>query len=527
MKHHKIFEKADSLSLKWKLIVYFLLFSAIMLVVLWFFQIVFLDKFYEAIKTSQVKKIVTTVSEHIGNKDLATEVANVCANNDVRISIYNVTDSSQPSLYMMSSNQSRTGVMQPSDDQSSQSTRSFWSVMGIPSQEQVEAMAELAHENGNSYFASNYSGVYAKMGQIIGNDIAGQIADGNQQGDHQAQRMLGVQLVSSSGTTYMISVDATVSPITSTEQTLRIQLGIITIILILLTLIISFYVAKRLSKPITKINESAKELSKGNYDVVFDGKGYEEIAELNTTLNYMTRELSKVEGLRRELIANISHDLRTPLTMITGYAEVMRDVPGEKSDENIQTIIDEAKRLTTLVSDLMNISKLESGVLTITPKKYNLSASIRSIFERVSRLVERDNLNLILEVESDVFVFADEVKMSQVIYNLINNAINYSGDDKTIIVRQTVKGKKVRIDVIDHGIGIERDKLPLIWDRYYKADKTHKRAKIGTGLGLSIVKKILELHKAEYGVLSEFGKGSDFWFMIDTVEPKNNLKEVI
>ncbi|MGN0353172.1 MAG: sensor histidine kinase, partial [Roseburia sp.] len=108
-------------------------------------------------------------------------------------------------------------------------------------------------------------------------------------------------------------------------------------------------------------------------------------------------------------------------------------------------------------------------------------------------------------------------KIFQVIYNLVNNAINYAGEDKMVIVRQIVVGKRVRIEVIDHGEGIAEESLPYVWDRYYKVDKTHKRAVMGTGLGLSIVKNILELHDAAYGVKSEIGKGSTFWFELDTV----------
>lgn len=123
-----------------------------------------------------------------------------------------------------------------------------------------------------------------------------------------------------------------------------------------LALIFAAIMSKKVSKPIIKINESAKELAKGNVAVHFDGEGYREITELNDTLNYAAEELSKVENLRRELIANVSHDLRTPLTMITGYAEVMRDIPGENTPENVQIIIDEANRLTSLVNDMLDIS---------------------------------------------------------------------------------------------------------------------------------------------------------------------------
>ena len=216
--------------------------------------------------------------------------------------------------------------------------------------------------------------------------------------------------------------------------------------------------------------------------------------------------------MSRELIANVSHDLRTPLTMIIAYAEVMRDLPGENSPENVQVVIDEAERLTNLVNDLLDISKLQAGVMQKNAAVYNLTESIEAVLERYNKLKEKDGYSILFEYDRKVCVEADEYKIFQVIYNLINNAINYTGEDKTIWVRQLIKGDSVRIEVTDSGEGIAKDALPYVWDRYYKVDKTHKRAVMGTGLGLSIVKNVLELHDAKYGVESELGKGSTFWF---------------
>lgn len=238
---------------------------------------------------------------------------------------------------------------------------------------------------------------------------------------------------------------------------------------------------------------------------------------MSATLNYTVNELTKSERLQRELIANVSHDLRTPLTMITAYAEVMRDLPGENTPENVQVIIDEAKRLTGLVNDLLDISKLQAGVSEIKMAEYNLTNGVKAVMDRYAKLVEQQGYKIIFCYDQEVWVEADEFKIYQVLYNLVNNAVNYTGEDKTVTVSQVVNGGIVRIEVRDTGEGIAQDQLENVWDRYYKIDKNHKRAVMGTGLGLSIVKNILKQHDARYGVKSKPGQGSTFWFELKTI----------
>ena len=178
------------------------------------------------------------------------------------------------------------------------------------------------------------------------------------------------------GFEYIVLVESEITPVTSTVETLRFQLILITIIIILVSIFIAVITAHYLSKPIRETNEKAKQLAMQNYDITFKGGNYKELCELNDTLTYSAKELSKVDNLRKELIANISHDLRTPLTMITGYSEVMRDLPKENTPENVQIIIDEANRLSSLVNDLLDISKLESGAVSMQNSVFNLTECI-------------------------------------------------------------------------------------------------------------------------------------------------------
>ena len=239
---------------------------------------------------------------------------------------------------------------------------------------------------------------------------------------------------------------------------------------------------------------------------------------MSDSLTYASQELSKNDALQKELIANISHDLRTPLTMIVGYGEAMRDLPGENTPENVQVIIDETQRLSDLVNDLLDLSKLQAGTRKPVKEVFNLTDVIRETMGRYEKLTRKDGYSIELDCGETVYVLADKTMVLQVIYNLINNAINYTGEDRRVTVRQALTDEgKVRVSVMDSGEGIPADQLPLIWDRYYKVDKVHRRAMIGTGLGLSIVKSILEQHGNAYGVESQIGKGSTFWFEFDVI----------
>jgi signal transduction histidine kinase len=203
--------------------------------------------------------------------------------------------------------------------------------------------------------------------------------------------------------------------------------------------------------------------------------------------------------------------------MIKGYSEVMRDIPDENTPENVQVIIDETERLTELVNDMLDLSKIKAGTRKPEIEVFNLTETVSAVLTRYEKLTESKNYKISFEAEENVCVKADRTMLLQVIYNLVNNAVNYTGEDNVVMIKQTISGDRVRISVIDTGEGIGEEDIPYIWDRYYKVDKVHKRARVGTGLGLSIVKGILESHGALYGVDSIVGEGSTFWFELDAI----------
>lgn len=308
---------------------------------------------------------------------------------------------------------------------------------------------------------------------------------------------------------------AIISPVNATVSTLHLQLYLITAIMIIFALIISIIISKKISTPIEQLNDSAKKLSTGDYSTEFVGAGFVEIEELSNTLNKTADELSKVDKLQKEIIANVSHDLRTPLALIYSNAELIHDFPEDDINIHSQTIMDETLRLTTLVNDILDISNNNKQNLNLELVQYNLTQDLDITVKRVQNLVRNDGFTINFTYDEEVMVKADQSKITQVFYNLLINAINYSTDELVINVKQTVVDHKVRVEIQDFGEGIAEKDIPYIYDRYYKVDKNHVRPITGSGLGLSIVKSILELHQATFGVDSEINVGSTFFFELN------------
>ncbi len=303
----------------------------------------------------------------------------------------------------------------------------------------------------------------------------------------------------------------------TTTSLIKNQLIYVTLLAILFSIIIALFLSRRIAKPISDMTKKAEKLAEGNYNVQFTTTGIKEIDELANTLNYLEQEVSKTDEYRRDLMANVSHDLKTPLTMIKAYAEMIRDITlnnKEKTKENLNVIIDETDRLNILVNDILELSKLQNNQDNLNIEKFDIVELINDILKRYQIIKETENYKLILESPASIMVKADKKRISQVIYNLINNAINYTGDDLTVTIRITENTKECKIEIIDTGKGIDEKDLPNIWNRYYKKEKNHKRNVVGTGLGLSIVKNILEQHHFKYGVNSIKDKGTTFYFQV-------------
>ena len=463
------------MGISWRLFGMLLIFIVVMLLIIWIFQVVLLNKFYEQSKMEEFEITNEAIVSSLGDELLLERtVFSYSIKFDECIRVFGVKD-------------------------------------GVATQiksADINAGCVIHHIS-----ADELSSLYSKAKQNGGRYIKKVSIPAKAESSEMGTIFISIERLDN-GEEYVIMLNSEFAPLNATVSTLERQFGWIACILLLGAVVLVIIISRTICAPMEKMSASAKLLAKGDYNAKFSGGGYRESQELADALNYASEELKKTNNLQKELVANISHDLRTPLTMIKGYSEVMRDIPEENTPENVQVIIDETERLTSLVNDMLDLSKLRAGTRKPEKSEFNLTETVREVMNRYGKLTEKDGYNISFSADRDVFIDADNTMILQVVYNLINNAINYTGEDKTVRVTQSVSDNKVRISVSDTGVGISPEDLPLIWDRYYKVDKVHRRAMVGTGLGLSIVKGILEAHDAYYGVESKLGEGSTFWFEI-------------
>lgn len=466
----------DFKSIRFKLWAYFILFAVIILGLVWLLQVYFLDAYYEDMKLKEAERmaseLVNAFKEDPSLDSFAIKLNEISQGSDTYIRVETgdgriiVSPSSQIYIYRSETNKLRIKLLDSEFP-------SYSEIIPGSNDAKTLSYACFLHKA-----TDRYGNLDAKNSLIL----------------------------------YMFSP---LFPVQSTISILRTQLTYITIIALLLALSLAVYLAARISKPIRNITESAAEMGRGNYGVQFKGGHYTEITELAETLTEASQELEKSDMYQKDLIANVSHDLKTPLTMIKSYAEMIRDLSGdnkEKRETHLSVIMDEADRLNVLVDDMLVMSRMQQQKIALEKSDFDIDELVRTQLNSYDILSDQEGYKFKYESPGPIIVNGDEAKIHQVISNLINNAVKYCGSDKEIIVNLNRNAKKVRFEVTDHGQGIAPDEINHVWERYYKSSTHHVRPTEGTGLGLSIVKEILTLHRADYGVDSKLGRGTTFWF---------------
>lgn len=487
------------MTMRVRMLLSFGVFILVVIGAIWLFQTFFMDSIYHSVKMRELHHGAAKMDAAIALLDtgaaesedtaqakeesLRETAASVAQESNVCVSVFTIRQGYAAEVIREHSN-------------------AFCFIHNMLTSEQLNRIYTRAQENGGT-FEEEFA--VASLFRPNG-------ADADEDAIERTRSVLHAGMNNSGNVVYIINMQ--IAPLNATVTVLRMQLLLVSILMVLFGAGTAFALSAYFSHPLTKMSGEASRLAMGEYNVHFDGGNCRETAQLSETLNHAAYELSCLDKMQKDLVANISHDLRTPLTMISGYSEMIRDIPGEATAENMQIIIDETARLTSLVNDMLEISRFQNGVVTLHTARFDLTEVLRETINRYARLREREGYDIRLEAGEEVWVNTDRERILQVVYNLVNNAVNYAGDDKQVIVQQETDGTNVTISVIDHGIGIPEDKLPLVWERYYKVHDYHKRADMGTGLGLSIVKNILVLANARFGVQSTPGKGTRFWFTL-------------
>lgn len=323
---------------------------------------------------------------------------------------------------------------------------------------------------------------------------------------------------------YTVIVSTDLERIGESGHVIGRMMPLVACIVLVLGLAGAFFFSRWFARPLTEISHAARAVTAGNYDVSVPKRSNDEIGVLAQDFNTMTREVARTAQLQRDLIANISHDLRTPLTLIKGYAETVRDISGDdkdKRDAQLGVIIDETDRLSGLVNSVMELSKVSSGAEKPNLVTFDLAQLCEEIAYRYLNVCEQNGWTFEIDTDTPCEVTADPDMLSRALHNLLGNALHHIGDGKWMALRCIpLENGNTRVEISDHGEGISADDLPYIFDRYYRTRAS--TGKTGTGLGLSITKAVFQSHGFPFGVDSTPGKGSTFWFIASKAAPGDN-----
>ena len=379
--NNKRSKKSSGLGIRSQLVIGFTLFVLIVLIIVWIFQVLLLDFFYERTKLSDLKAVQQGIDNAIVLDNLESACNDLAVEYDVCIAVYAVNEGKLGDI-IISKEVSPTCMIHYSD---SQVLNSYY---------------ERALERG---------GEYTERFTLTAQETLPTKSEGRKDKPRPSHKeelpkesavndvfviAVSVKTINDSeGNEYAAFINLRFTPVNAVQHTRSVQYIYIAILVVLSAIIFSLFFSSKIARPLESMTASAEKMASGDYSTVFKVEGYRESRRLAQTLNYAVDEISQTDKLQRELIANVSHDLRTPLTLISGYAEMMRDIPGENNPENNQVIIDETKRLTTLVNDMLDFSKYNSGFEEPELCPFNLTESVRSVIQRYSELVRQKDLS--------------------------------------------------------------------------------------------------------------------------------------
>ena len=475
-------------SFKTKLWLYFVLFTAIIFSVLWLMQTVFLQSFYNMMLISNTRSAAEKIVANSQSSDITSVIDDISRDNSLLIY---VTDKDGEPLYIADEykNSHNKKIHEDNDENITQGKGKMKGkrengYRSIP--ENFDAFLEKLEDSEDGHIELNDASMYTYGAYISYTD-------------HNEPCVLYVG-------TLLNAVGAAVTII-------RVQLAIVTIFSLVIGFVLAWFIAKRFSKPVSQLSHKANLLGNDDYTKEYYKGFCAELDDLSATLDKTSEKLRISKKFQNELLANVSHDLRTPLTMIKGFAEEVceyswSDEKQRKADIGI--IIRETDRLTALVNEILEYSKLQSIDNSDEFEELDMSVLVNRVADNFESMCKRDGYVIVRNITNDLMVNGCAPRVERAVYNLIDNAVRHTGTDRTVNISLT-QNDGVKLEVSDSGDGIDEAILPYIWEKYFTSrQRDHKGV---SGLGLGIVKQIAVMHRAKYGVNSEKGKGSTFYLI--------------
>jgi signal transduction histidine kinase len=504
------------------------------------FQHFYLEKYYLDSKVERVKSgVLDIVSEQ--SMDPASEVFTNLDSLAYQMNIsIEIVDSNRDSIYVNEQSDAATGSVLQSDW-----TPNFTILTASLTASQGSGAAtspgsgQYGGQGGSGGSGDGTSGMGSGTGQ--GNQNGkGIMEDGTQRttlidqtfdGEDQVETtshprygfevlILSILFNSDTGAKYVALATIPLAPINDMITITSQFLTYASLLLLLVAGIIAYFISRQLTRPIRKLTKAASEIEKGELGTRVTTHSKDEIGALCLSFNNMADTLEKTGNLRTEIVENMSHEMRTPLSIIKGYADLIGEVDNqdlETTKSQLAIISKEADRMDFLLGDILDFAQMQSGMLEIKNESFDIASCISDIIHSYQSILKESNMGIAFRKNEVGNVIGDQRRIEQVLHNLIKNAINYSPDSGNVTVTLDDDNEFVKVGVQNDGATIPKEEIDLIWDRYYRTKGIKKRNIMGSGLGLSIVKSILEAHHARFGVDSQESAGTTFWFELKKI----------
>ena len=471
-----------------KLLSYFMFFTAVIFAILWLLQTVFLQRFYNGMVIKNTVAAADKIASRSDTGDINEYIDELSRDNSVLVF---VTDTEGNILY--SSDEYKKGHK-------------------IKDNEPDGVMGEFRGERGH----------YRELPENYGEFLSKLTASDNNEAELQTEDMyIYGRYISFYGCeeNAVLYIGTTLNAVGSTARIIRVQLLWVTALSVVIGFVLAWFMSRSFSRPVAQLNEKAHRLADKDSDTSFREGFCSELDELNDTLDNTAEKLKRSQEFQNELLANVSHDLRTPLTMIKGYAEMIRDISREDEKqcaEDVAVIVEETDRLTALVNEILEYSELQMTDTELVMSGVDLSETVKTVADSFENLYSKDGFTFECSIAEDINICGNASRLHRAVYNLMDNAVRHAGEDKWIGVTLKAENDSAVIEIADHGEGIAPEELERIWDRYYT--KRQRQGKGVSGLGLAIVKQTVTLHNGRCEAESEANKGSTFRIILGISE---------